>query len=96
MAPLVGTIGALQAMEAIKVLSRYGTPAAGKIVMYDAMTCQFREMKLPRNPQCEVCAATNPTGGDRRRICDPLHLSSSPRSYPFCLLICINITFIRK
>lgn len=55
MAPLVGVIGSLQAMEAIKVLSHFGTPAAGKIVMYDAMTCQFREMKLMRNPGCEVC-----------------------------------------
>ncbi len=55
MSPLVGVIGALQAMEAIKVLAHYGTPAAGKIVMYDAMTCQFREMKLLRNPGCEVC-----------------------------------------
>ena len=56
MAPLVGVIGSLQAMEAIKVLANYGTPAAGKIVMYDAMTCQFREMKLMRNPGCEVCS----------------------------------------
>ena len=56
MAPLVGVIGSLQAIEAIKLLAHYGTPARGKIVMYDAMTCQFREMKLPRNPQCEVCA----------------------------------------
>lgn len=55
MAPLVGVIGSMQAMEAIKVLTHYGTPAAGKIVMYDAMQCQFREMKLMRNPQCEVC-----------------------------------------
>lgn len=55
MAPLVGTIGSLQAMEAIKLLTRYGSPATGKIVMYDAMRCQFREMKLMRNPQCEVC-----------------------------------------
>lgn len=55
MAPLVGTIGSLQAMEAIKVLTRYGSPATGKIVMYDAMRCLFREMKLMRNPQCEVC-----------------------------------------
>ena len=55
MAPLVGTIGSLQAMEAIKLLTGYGTPASGKIVMYDAMTCQFREMKLMRHPQCEVC-----------------------------------------
>jgi len=55
MAPLVAIIGSLQAMEAIKVLTHYGTPAAGKIVMYDALTCQFREMKLMRNPECEVC-----------------------------------------
>ncbi|KNC95064.1 molybdopterin-synthase adenylyltransferase MoeB [Trabulsiella odontotermitis] len=55
MSPLVGVIGAMQAMEAIKLLTRYGTPAVGKIVMYDAMTCQFREMKLMRNPGCEVC-----------------------------------------
>ncbi|WP_373964137.1 molybdopterin-synthase adenylyltransferase MoeB [Kosakonia sacchari] len=55
MAPLVGVIGSLQAMEAIKVLAHYGTPAAGKIVMYDAMTCQFREMKLLRNSACDVC-----------------------------------------
>ncbi|RPH28447.1 molybdopterin-synthase adenylyltransferase MoeB [Buttiauxella warmboldiae] len=56
MAPLVGVIGSLQAMEAIKLLANYGTPASGKIVMYDALTCQFREMKLPRNPQCAVCS----------------------------------------
>lgn len=55
MAPLVGVIGSLQATEAIKLLANYGTPAAGKIVMYDAMSCQFREMKLPRFAQCEVC-----------------------------------------
>ena len=55
MSPLVGVIGAMQAMEAIKVLAHYGTPAAGKIVMYDAMRCQFREMKLMRDPACEVC-----------------------------------------
>ncbi|WJD48008.1 molybdopterin-synthase adenylyltransferase MoeB [Enterobacter sp. PGRG2] len=55
MAPLVGVIGSLQAMEAIKLLAHYGTPAAGKIVMYDAMTCQFRDMKLMRHAGCEVC-----------------------------------------
>ncbi|WP_455425146.1 molybdopterin-synthase adenylyltransferase MoeB [Dryocola sp. LX212] len=57
MSPLVGVIGSLQAMEAIKLLANYGTPASGKIVMYDAMTCQFREMKLTRNAQCEVCGS---------------------------------------
>lgn len=59
MAPLVGVIGSLQAMETIKVLTHFGTPPAGKIVMYDAMTCQFREMKLACSPQCEVCGNTH-------------------------------------
>ncbi|STB58340.1 molybdopterin biosynthesis protein MoeB [Citrobacter freundii] len=57
MAPLIGVIGSLQAMEAIKLLANYGKSASGKIVMYDAMTCQFREMKLIRNPTCEVCGS---------------------------------------
>ena len=59
MAPLIGVIGSLQAMEAIKLLAQYGQPASGKIVMYDAMTCQFREMKLMRNPGCEVCGTAS-------------------------------------
>ena len=56
MSPLIGVIGSLQAMEAIKLLANFGKPASGKIVMYDAMTCQFREMKLMCNPGCEVCS----------------------------------------
>ncbi|MDU6411216.1 MAG: molybdopterin-synthase adenylyltransferase MoeB [Yersiniaceae bacterium] len=59
MAPLVGTIGSLQAMEAIKLLTAYGTPATHRVVMFDAMTCQFRPLKLPKNPQCEVCGCKN-------------------------------------
>jgi adenylyltransferase/sulfurtransferase len=55
MAPLVGTIGTLQAMEAIKLLTDYGQPLVGKLLMFDAMSMQFREMKLPKDPQCEMC-----------------------------------------
>lgn len=55
MAPLVGTVGSLQAMEAIKVLTRYGEPATHRVLLFDAMTLQFRSLKLPKNPQCEVC-----------------------------------------
>lgn len=56
MAPLVGTIGTLQAMETIKLLTGYGQPLVGKLLMFDAMSMQFREMKLPKDPQCEVCS----------------------------------------
>lgn len=57
MAPLVGVIGSLQAMEAIRLLTGYGTSVAGKLLMYDAMTLQFREMKLAKDPACEVCGS---------------------------------------
>lgn len=55
MAPLVGVIGGLQAMEAIRLLTHYGSSVAGKLLMYDAMTLQFREMKLAKDVNCEVC-----------------------------------------
>lgn len=55
MSPLVGIIGALQAMEAIKLLAHFGEPAVGRLVLYDAMTTQFRTITLPKSPHCEVC-----------------------------------------
>ena len=57
MAPLVGVIGSLQAMEAIRLLTHYGASVAGKLLMYDAMTLQFREMKVAKDPACEVCGS---------------------------------------
>lgn len=55
MAPLVGTIGSMQALEVIKLLTHFGAVKTGRLLMFDAMTLQFREMKLPKNPRCEVC-----------------------------------------
>ncbi|MEF1256738.1 MULTISPECIES: molybdopterin-synthase adenylyltransferase MoeB [unclassified Vibrio] len=55
MAPVVGIIGAVQAMEAIKVISGYGTPKQGKILMLDALTMSWREMNLMKMPNCPVC-----------------------------------------
>ncbi|MEZ9594422.1 molybdopterin-synthase adenylyltransferase MoeB [Shewanella sp. 10N.261.52.F9] len=55
LAPVVGMIGCLQAVEAIKVIANMGKTLAGRILMIDAMTMEFREMKLPKMPQCKVC-----------------------------------------
>ncbi|NDL62860.1 molybdopterin-synthase adenylyltransferase MoeB [Acerihabitans arboris] len=60
MAPLVGIIGSLQAMEAIKLLTGFGQAPVGRLVTYDAMTLQFREMLLPRDPHCKVCGTAAP------------------------------------
>ncbi|MEX1227433.1 MAG: molybdopterin-synthase adenylyltransferase MoeB [Marinobacter sp.] len=54
--PLVGIIGACQAMEAIKVLSGVGMPLTGRLLILDAWRMEWREMKLARDPECPVCA----------------------------------------
>lgn len=57
MAPVVGIIGAVQAMEAIKVIAGLGKPIQGKILMLDAMTMSWREMKLMKQPHCPTCGS---------------------------------------
>lgn len=56
MGPLVGIIGACQAMEAIKVIAGVGRPLTGRLLLLDAWQMQWREMKLARDPDCPVCA----------------------------------------
>ncbi|MCW8331271.1 molybdopterin-synthase adenylyltransferase MoeB [Photobacterium sp. SDRW27] len=55
MSPVVGIVGAVQAMEAIKVVAHMGQPLSGKILMLDAMSMNWREMKLNKQPGCPVC-----------------------------------------
>ncbi|QXO16519.1 MULTISPECIES: molybdopterin-synthase adenylyltransferase MoeB [Vibrio] len=57
MAPVVGIIGAVQALEAIKVIAGYGRSVQGKILLLDAMTMSWREMKLMKQPSCPVCGS---------------------------------------
>ena len=59
MAPVVGIIGAIQAMEAIKIISGYGSPPIGKLMILDALKMSWRELKLPKNPSCSVCSSSN-------------------------------------
>lgn len=56
MAPVVGVVGAVQAMEAIKVLCGYGKPLEGKILILDALSMSWREMKLMKMPDCPICS----------------------------------------
>lgn len=57
-APLVGIIGTIQAAEALKLLSGTGTSLAGRLLMLDGRRMAWDEVRLPRNPECPVCART--------------------------------------
>lgn len=56
MSPVVGIIGAMQALEGIKLLSGFGKPLINKLLMFDAMTSQWREFSIPRKAGCPVCS----------------------------------------
>jgi molybdopterin/thiamine biosynthesis adenylyltransferase/rhodanese-related sulfurtransferase len=52
---LPGVIGTIQATEAVKLLAGIGDPLVGRLMLYDALSMRFRELKLRRNPNCPVC-----------------------------------------
>jgi molybdopterin/thiamine biosynthesis adenylyltransferase/rhodanese-related sulfurtransferase/proteasome lid subunit RPN8/RPN11/molybdopterin converting factor small subunit len=52
---LPGVIGTIQATEAIKLILGVGQPLVGRLLLYDAFTMRFRELKLRRDPACSVC-----------------------------------------
>lgn len=52
---LPGVIGTIQATEAIKLILGVGEPLIGRFLIYDALKMRFRDLKLPRDPDCPVC-----------------------------------------
>jgi sulfur-carrier protein adenylyltransferase/sulfurtransferase len=57
---LPGIIGSLQALEAIKLIVAAGDVLTGRLVLFDALTFRWRELRLRRNIDCAVCGE-NPT-----------------------------------
>jgi len=53
---LPGTIGTLQATEAIKVILGIGEPLVGRLLLYNALDSSFDFVKLRKNPECRVCS----------------------------------------
>ncbi|PPT30593.1 molybdopterin-synthase adenylyltransferase MoeB [Xanthomonas arboricola] len=53
---LPGVIGLLQATEAIKLLLGIGDTLTGRLLSFDALAMRFREIRLPPDPHCPVCA----------------------------------------
>ncbi len=55
LAPLVGVIGTMQAMEAVKLITGIGSRLTGRLQMLDGRGMEWNELRLQRNPQCPVC-----------------------------------------
>lgn len=55
-APLLGIIGSIQALEALKVLMGIGTPLKGRLLLLDGLHMEWNTMRFKRDPQCPVCA----------------------------------------
>jgi adenylyltransferase/sulfurtransferase len=52
---LPGTIGSIQATEALKLILEIGEPLIGKLLLYDALDLSFQTVKLQKNPDCKIC-----------------------------------------
>ncbi len=52
---LPGIIGSAQAMETIKLILGVGSSLAGRLLIFDALRMEWREVRLRRNPECPVC-----------------------------------------
>lgn len=53
---LPGTVGTMQATEAIKLILGIGEPFIGKMLLYDALEMSFTTIKVRKNPECPVCS----------------------------------------
>ncbi len=56
-APLVGIVGAMQAMEAVKLITGTGVPLTGKVLCFDAKRSEWRTFQLAKRAGCPTCAA---------------------------------------
>jgi sulfur-carrier protein adenylyltransferase/sulfurtransferase len=54
---LPGIIGSIEAVEAIKLILGKGEPLVGRLLLFDALAMEFREMKVEKDPDCPVCSA---------------------------------------
>ena len=55
LAPIVGIIGAMQALETVKLLAEYGEPTVGRLLVFDGRGLEWRTLKLRQLAGCAVC-----------------------------------------
>jgi len=58
LSPLLGIIGSIQAVETVKLIAEVGQSLAGRLLILDAATMQWREIRLKPNPSCPICQSS--------------------------------------
>lgn len=56
-APLTGIVGAVQAAEALKLIAGVGESLAGRLLLVDALSMRWRDLRVTRDPKCPVCGS---------------------------------------
>ena len=57
-APLLGVIGSVQALETLKLLLGIGKSLCGRLLLLDGLAMDWREIRIPKDPECPICAAS--------------------------------------
>lgn len=60
LAPVVGVIGSMMAVETIKLITAIGTPLTGTLSQYDALTGQWRSSRVVKDAECRCCSVDKP------------------------------------
>ncbi len=55
LAPAAGVVGSLMAVETLKLILDIGDSLAGRLMLYDALRSEWREVKMKKDPACPVC-----------------------------------------
>ena len=74
---MAGLMGMLQANEVIKLILGIGEPLIGRLLLYEALTTRFTELKVRRDPECPIC------GPDAPEV-DPSEMGTFPDYEAFC------------
>jgi adenylyltransferase/sulfurtransferase len=59
MAPVVGILGSMQAVEVIKLLTATGQLLVGRLLFLDALSMQCQSVQIRKNPDCSICGTSH-------------------------------------
>ena len=58
LSPLLGVIGSMQAIEALKIIGNFGDSLDGRLMIFDSKTVSWNSLKLKKDPECVMCQSS--------------------------------------